>query len=44
MPFCDMSLPLAGRAADMVARMTLEEKIASLGNSAPAIKGLGTHP
>ena len=28
----------------MVSRMTLLEKIGSLGNSAPAVSGLGTHP
>jgi hypothetical protein len=44
LPFCDPSLPLGARAKDMVSRMTLAEKIGSLGNSAPAVAGLGTHP
>ena len=44
MPFCDATLPLDARVADMIARMTTAEKIASLDNGSPAIVGLGTHP
>ena len=44
MPFCNVTLPLESRARDMIGRMTLTEKIASLGNSAPGVAGLGTHP
>jgi beta-glucosidase len=37
----DLSRGFAERAADLVSRMTLEEKIAQLGNDAPAIPRLG---
>lgn len=37
----DVSRSFEARAADLVARMTLEEKIAQLGNNAPAIARLG---
>ena len=41
LPWCNGSLPLPTRVADMIGRMTLEEKIAQLGTSAPAIASLG---
>jgi hypothetical protein len=44
MPFCNPTLPLETRAKDMITRMTLAEKIGTLGNSAPAVVGLGTNP
>jgi pre-mRNA-splicing factor SYF2/beta-D-xylosidase 4 len=44
MPFCNPALPLEARAKDMISRMTLDEKVKSLGNSAPGVAGLGTHP
>lgn len=37
----DLSKSLEERAADLVSRMTLEEKVAQLGNDAPAIPRLG---
>lgn len=37
----DTSLPFKARAADLVSRMTREEKILQLGSSAPAIPRLG---
>lgn len=37
----DLNKPFEERAADLVSRMTLEEKIAQLGNDAPAIPRLG---
>ena len=37
----DLNLSFAARAADLVAHMTLEEKVAQLGNNAPAIPRLG---
>jgi beta-glucosidase len=37
----DLSLPPDVRAADLVSRMTLEEKVAQLSNHAPAIDRLG---
>ncbi len=39
-PYLDTSLSFEERAADLVSRMTLEEKISQLGNNAPAIPGL----
>ena len=41
--YCSRTGPQFDRATDMVQRMTLAEKIASLSNNMPAIKGLGTH-
>lgn len=41
LPFQDTSLTFEARAADLVARMTLEEKVAQLVNDAPAIPRLG---
>ena len=40
-PFCDRSLPDFVRAQDLVARLTLEEKLAELVNSAANITRLG---
>ncbi|HET8697503.1 MAG TPA: glycoside hydrolase family 3 N-terminal domain-containing protein, partial [Gammaproteobacteria bacterium] len=40
-PYRDTSRSFEERAADLVARMTLEEKIAQLENNAPAIPRLG---
>ena len=40
-PYQDLSLDFEARAADLVGRMTLEEKIAQLMNDAPAIPRLG---
>ncbi|KAL5982141.1 putative beta-D-xylosidase 7 [Asimina triloba] len=39
--FCRTSLPIAERAEDLVSRLTLEEKISQLVNSAAAIPRLG---
>ena len=39
--YLDTSADFEARAADLVERMTLEEKISQLGNSAPAIERLG---
>jgi beta-glucosidase len=39
--YLDTSLPFEQRAADLVKRMTLEEKISQLGNDSPAIERLG---
>lgn len=40
-PFCQTSLPISQRARDLVSRLTLDEKISQLVNSAPAIPRLG---
>ena len=40
-PYRDPALPAAKRAADLVSRMTLEEKVLQMQNSAPAIPRLG---
>ena len=40
-PWCNASLPFGVRVADMVGRMTLAEKIASLDTTSPAIASLG---
>ena len=40
-PYLDPRLPDAARAADLVGRLTLEEKVAQLMNRAPAIPRLG---
>ncbi|KAK1302368.1 putative beta-D-xylosidase 7 [Acorus calamus] len=39
--FCNPSLPIAVRSSDLVSRLTLDEKISQLGNTAPAIPRLG---
>ncbi|TVU25784.1 hypothetical protein EJB05_28293 [Eragrostis curvula] len=41
LPFCDRSLPAARRAADLVARLTVAEKVAQLGDEAPGVPRLG---
>jgi beta-glucosidase len=40
-PYLNPDLPAEKRAADLVARMTLEEKVLQMQNSAPAIQRLG---
>lgn len=40
-PFCKKELPLSNRVKDLVSRLTLEEKISQLVNTAPAIPRLG---
>ncbi|MBV8858626.1 MAG: glycoside hydrolase family 3 C-terminal domain-containing protein [Acidobacteria bacterium] len=40
-PYLDPSLPIDRRVADLVSRMTLEEKVAQMMNAAPAIPRLG---
>src|ERR687890_411546 len=40
-PYLDPSLPLDRRVADLVSRMTLEEKVSQMMNAAPAIPRLG---
>jgi beta-glucosidase len=40
-PYLDPKLPTARRVEDLVARMTLEEKVAQMMNAAPAIPRLG---
>lgn len=40
-PFCQTTLPITRRARDLVSRLTLDEKISQLVNSAPAIPRLG---
>jgi beta-glucosidase len=41
LPFRDPSLPIEQRVKDVVSRMTLEEKVSQMVNSAPAIERLG---
>ncbi|KAM3688334.1 hypothetical protein ACJW31_10G141600 [Castanea mollissima] len=40
-PFCKTSLPISKRAQDLVSRLTLDEKISQLVNTAPPIPRLG---
>ncbi|KAH7847792.1 hypothetical protein Vadar_030315 [Vaccinium darrowii] len=40
-PFCQTALPISTRARDLVSRLTLDEKVFQLVNSAPAIPRLG---
>ena len=40
-PYMDPNLPPERRAVDLVSRMTLEEKVLQMQNSAPAIPRLG---
>ncbi|KAK8704352.1 hypothetical protein V6N13_047979 [Hibiscus sabdariffa] len=40
-PFCEPTLPISQRVRDLVSRLTLDEKISQLINSAPAIPRLG---
>ncbi|KAG8377373.1 hypothetical protein BUALT_Bualt08G0026300 [Buddleja alternifolia] len=41
LPFCQTTLPIHKRVEDLVSRLTLDEKISQLVNSAPAIPRLG---
>ena len=41
LPYLDTSLSFEERAADLVSRMTLEEKVSQIGHNAPAISRLG---
>ncbi|KAK3119898.1 hypothetical protein QOZ80_9AG0677400 [Eleusine coracana subsp. coracana] len=41
LPFCDRSLPASRRAADLVSRLTVSEKVAQLGDEAPGVARLG---
>ncbi len=40
-PYLDVKLPIAQRVDDLVARMTLDEKISQMGHDAPAVDRLG---
>jgi hypothetical protein len=40
-PWCNSTLPIDVRVADMVSRMTLKEKIPSLNTNGPPIPSLG---
>src|SRR6185503_4434916 len=40
-PYKNPNLPIEQRVNDLVSRMTLEEKVAQMGNAAPAIERLG---
>ncbi|KAK3002475.1 hypothetical protein RJ639_022119, partial [Escallonia herrerae] len=40
-PFCNKTLPIPHRVQDLVTRLTLDEKVSQLVNSAPAIPRLG---
>ncbi|KAJ4844262.1 hypothetical protein Tsubulata_041356, partial [Turnera subulata] len=40
-PFCNTSLPITQRATDLISRLTLDEKVSQLVNSAPPIPRLG---
>lgn len=40
-PFCNPKLPVSRRAKDLVSRLTLDEKLGQLVNSAPPIPRLG---
>ncbi|KAL6008782.1 hypothetical protein ACLOJK_022008 [Asimina triloba] len=42
--FCDKTLPLDRRAKDLVDSMTLDEKVAQLGNTARGVQRLGLPP
>lgn len=41
LPWCDYTLRVSARVADMISRMTLDEKIQQGGTGAPAIPSLG---
>ena len=43
-PFCDRSLPAARRAADLVSRLTVAEKVSQLGDEAAGVPRLGVPP
>ncbi|KAF7033126.1 hypothetical protein CFC21_044251 [Triticum aestivum] len=40
-PYCDRKLPMERRAADLVSKLSLEEKISQLGDESPAVARLG---
>ncbi|KAM0931531.1 hypothetical protein ACQ4PT_000279 [Festuca glaucescens] len=42
--FCDAARPAAERAADLVSRLTLAEKVSQLGDEAPGVPRLGVPP
>ena len=44
LPFCDRSLPAARRAADLVSRMTVAEKVSQMGDEAAGVPRLGVPP
>ena len=44
LPFCDRSLPAAQRAADLVSRMTVAEKVSQMGDEAAGVPRLGVPP
>jgi hypothetical protein len=44
LPFCDRSLPAARRAADLVSRLTVAEKVSQMGDEAPGVARLGVPP
>nr|CAB3491483.1 unnamed protein product [Digitaria exilis] len=44
LPFCDRSLPAARRAADLVSRMTVAEKVSQMGDEANGVPRLGVPP
>lgn len=43
-PFCDRSLPASRRAADLVSRLTVAEKVSQLGDEAAGVPRLGVPP
>jgi hypothetical protein len=43
-PVCDPSVPAAQRAADIIGRMSLPDKIAALGTDSPALPSVGLRP
>lgn len=43
-PFCHTSLPIHQRVQDLVSRLTIDEKISQLVNTAPGIPRLGIPP
>lgn len=44
MPFCNKNLHYKVRAQDLISRLTLEEKLAQLGDQAPGVQRLGIPP
>jgi len=40
-PFCDTSLSIPDRVADLLSRMSLQQKAAQMDNTAPGIPELG---
>jgi pre-mRNA-splicing factor SYF2/beta-D-xylosidase 4 len=41
LPFCNVSLPIAQRVADLLSRLTVQQKVAQTDNTAAAIPSLG---